>query len=237
MRRNETADIDSPGGRVDRVYDVLLQRIERGDLRLGDRLPTEMQMTGEFAVSRTVIREALARLSADGLITSRRGSGSYVTQRPDQERHRSADASVLSAVMRCHEFRIALEGEIAAIAALRVTPTQIEEIEAVQARLAENGGEVDPSAELDLDFHLAIAHATRNVLFADALQALQPQLRRHRSSFGEHALRNLRFELVEHQSIIAALRTADPDGAKAAMRTHLENARLRVLSVGMDAFL
>jgi GntR family transcriptional repressor for pyruvate dehydrogenase complex len=238
-----TIDTAPPAvGLVDRIYEQLLDKITRQDLRPGDRLPTEVQLTSEYTVSRTVVREALARLSAEGLVTSRRGAGTFVAQRPDPAEDRSSSAGEIAAVMRCYEFRIAVEGECAAIAALRATGALLDEVAACQARFEQGDDNAAAFVDIDIEFHLAVARASRNPHFGAALTAILPQIRegmalcRTRARSLEQP-RHKRQDVEEHRVIVAALRAGDPDQAKAAMRSHLENARLRSLADNMDAFV
>ena len=71
-------------GLVDRVYREILGSIIDGEFKEGDKLPTELALTGRFTASRPTIREALSRLRADGITSTRQGSGTFVKRRPDQ---------------------------------------------------------------------------------------------------------------------------------------------------------
>jgi DNA-binding FadR family transcriptional regulator len=83
----------------------------------GDRLPSESRLCEVFGVSRPVVREAISRLQADGLVVTRHGAGTFVAKRPREEFLRLAPIGSLADLMRCYEYRIALEGEAASLAA------------------------------------------------------------------------------------------------------------------------
>ncbi len=181
------------------------------------------------------MREALSRLQADGVVVSRHGSGSFVQRRPNQDLLRLAPIGSIADLMRCFEVRIALEGEVAHLAASRRTEdallgaikTALEELDGVIAR-----GEV--GSEADIRFHKAIAVASKNKLFVATLETLATHVFQ-----GMTVARNLslkrsqaRLQLVqeEHIAIYEAIKREDPEAARAAMRAHIDNARTRVLS-------
>src|SRR6266853_5092975 len=116
---------DVSGRYADRVYEEILGQIVAGDFKIGDRLPSENQLGTEYDVSRAVVREALARLYADGVTVTRRGAGTYVQRQPGREFLRLAPIGGVADLMRCFEFRIALEGETAYLAAQRRTEDNI----------------------------------------------------------------------------------------------------------------
>ncbi|MBU2089350.1 MAG: GntR family transcriptional regulator, partial [Alphaproteobacteria bacterium] len=102
---------------ADQLYEQIMLQIVNGSLAIGEKLPSEAQLCQLFAVSRPVVREALARLRADNVIASRRGSGTYVQSRPAADLVRLAPSGVLAELLRCYEMRVALEGEAAYLAA------------------------------------------------------------------------------------------------------------------------
>ena len=96
-------------GLPDQIYSDILNRILEGEYKEGERLPTEHALAERFATSRPTVREALARLRADGIITTRHGSGTTVARRPDPDVRRFAPLETLSDIRRCYEFRIVTE--------------------------------------------------------------------------------------------------------------------------------
>jgi DNA-binding FadR family transcriptional regulator len=190
-------------------------------------------MAEAYAVSRPVVREALSRLRADGMIVSRHGSGSYVQRKPSKALLSLAPIGGMADLMRCYEFRIALEGEAASLAAARRTNADLKAIsDAFQAMSrAVKAGEL--GAEADIEFHNAIAAATKNKVFESAMDALAAHTLQ-----GITVTRNLslrigrrRLETVqaEHKLILEAIREGNPDDARDAMRNHIDNARNRIL--------
>jgi len=219
-------------GLVDRVYRDILGQIMDGELSVGDRLPTEQSLTERFTASRPTIREALSRLRADGIITSRQGSGTFVTQRPDPDLPRFTPLETISDIQRCYEFRIVTESGAAALAATMAEEADLADIERRYAQLDAVIAEQALGVQEDFDFHLAIARASKNQFFVSVIASMQQQV-----LFSMNLMRNLslvksteRQKLVqtEHQAVVRALRSRDSQAAAQAMRQHLENARDRM---------
>ncbi len=215
-----------------RVADALRGRILTGELAPGSRLPSEAHLIREHAVSRAVVREALERLRAEGLVRSVRGSGSYVLTAP-----RDPGASAASARSGQYapadqaallEFRGALEAETAALAARRRTAEDLEELEAARDLVGAEGTTAADSLQADVAFHGLIARASRNPYLYAALRDLGPTMvpmPPARIAGGrEHAAR----VDAEHAAILAAIREEDPVAAAAAMRAHLSASRRRL---------
>ncbi|GGF10387.1 GntR family transcriptional regulator [Aliidongia dinghuensis] len=218
---------------ADQLYEEILGQIVAGKLPTGARLPSETRLGAIFGVSRPVIREAISRLQADGLVATRHGAGTFVLRRPGPEFLRLAPIGSIADLMRCCEYRIAVEGEAAALAAERRTPEALAEIEAALAaldRVIERG---EVGAEADNRFHVAIAKASQNELFRASLDALSSHI-----FAGMTVARNLtlghsreRLLLVqdEHRRIVEAIRAGDAEEARRVMRQHIDNARARML--------
>jgi DNA-binding FadR family transcriptional regulator len=223
---------------VVKVADALRTRISKGHHRPGDRLPSEAQLTQEFAVSRTVVREAIAALRSDGLVEPRQGAGVFVLEPAPAERRpfQNIDLARVSSLIEMLELRTAVEGDAAGLAALRRSPGQEEKIvEALNAfRTSSTAGK--PSAEADFAFHLAIAQATNNPRFAEFLQVLGPTLIPRRAvteSGAEAALppTDIARLVEEHEAIVIAIMDGDETAARAAMRAHLKNGQARYRSM------
>jgi GntR family transcriptional repressor for pyruvate dehydrogenase complex len=217
----------------DRVYEQIVERIVAGTLAEGDRLPSEHDFCRMFEVSRPVIREALARLRADGIIDSRQGSGSYVRRRPVRDLLRYGETANAAQLLRCFEFRIALEGEAAALAAARHTPQQLRKIELANEACNEAARRGRLGKEEDLAFHMAIAHASGNALFADTMELLHDDIQdgmdMARSLTKSEQRERIAILKAEHDAVVAAIVDHDGDRARVAMRAHLHNAQRRIV--------
>ncbi|QPM92330.1 FadR/GntR family transcriptional regulator [Pseudooceanicola algae] len=231
---NDKAGRASPRGNL--VADVVTQlrgRIAAQEFTPGDRLPSEARLTEEFSVSRTVIREAIATLRADGLVEPRQGAGVFVLEpvpiapRPFQ----ILDPARISSIIEMLELRIAVEMEAAALAAARCSPAQedvIYEAEAEVRRLAEQG---QPTSDADLRFHLAVADATNNPRFREFLEVMGLAIipRSNLPDAGQTPSPDSYISMIsgEHRAIADAVAAGDGEAAREAMRTHLLGSQQR----------
>ncbi|MDR5739580.1 MULTISPECIES: FadR/GntR family transcriptional regulator [unclassified Caballeronia] len=220
-------------GLADRIYSDILSSIIEGEFKEGDRLMTEHALAERFATSRPTVREALARLRADGIIVTRRGSGTTVGRRPDPDVRRFAPLETLSDIRRCYEFRIVTEAGAAELAAQKADDDDIRAIQDAWDQLqriveAQQG----IGASDDFAFHLAVARASRNQFFISALSFIEEQV-----VFSMNLSRNLslvktleRQRLVqrEHLDVLEAIRAGDSARAAHSMKTHLESALNRM---------
>ena len=222
----------------DVLYGQILEKIVSGALQAGDKLPSESQICRSSHVSRPVVREALMRLHADGLVTTRQGSGTYVLHRPPDGLTRLAHTSDVAGLLRCVEVRMALEAQAAALAAQRRTSGQLDQIMQTLAELRTAFKTGDVQARKDFAFHLAVAAASGNSLFVDLLQSLRDvaeqamnvALRLTRAGSKERAQR----VYDEHEAIADAISRGDVEAAALTMRYHLHRARQRVTNDQQD---
>lgn len=217
---------------ADQIYGRVLELIASGQLAEGDKLPSEHQIGERFSVSRPVVREALARLRDDGIIVARHGIGSFVRRRPPQGLIDYAGAGDVAGLMRSMEARLAVEPAAARHAALRASPDDLDAIDAALERLETSMRTREPQQDLDFDFHMAVARASGNEVFAqmlDATRGLMLQAIAVAQSL-TRAGTDERIEAVitEHRQIAEAIRARDAEGAALLMSYHLVQARQRV---------
>lgn len=221
----------------DTVYGQILEEIMRLGLPQDTRLKTEIDYARIFGVSRPIVREALARLREDGVIYSRRGSGTYVKQPPPAAIGRFAPIGSIADIQRCFEYRLAIESMTARLAAQRWDDDTLAEIERAQHTFEDALADRQVAAELDLDFHLAIARASRNHFLVSALEHTREQIEvalnlvRNLSLLRPDARRNAARR--EHSAIVEAIRARDGEGASGRMIEHLQNSKTRVFE-GID---
>jgi GntR family transcriptional regulator, transcriptional repressor for pyruvate dehydrogenase complex len=221
---------------TEQVTQDLLARIEGGELKPGDQLPTERELMLRYHVSRTVVREAISSLRAAGRLATQQGRGAFVldaTVQPLGYRLEQSDVGAAEDALKLMEIRIALESEAASLAAQRREETGV----AALARLARDfDGSVERPAEStvhDQAFHLCIADLSGNAYFRTLLTGLSPHLlpRLRVDLFKDDAAAKvlyLRSLQVEHAHILDAIRRGDAEGARGAMRLHLTNSRERL---------
>ncbi len=216
----------------DQVYERVLGMIVDDHFSVGDKLPTEHALSEQLQVSRPVLRQALKQLREDGVIVSRRGSGSYIQRRPDGAILDFAPVGSIADIQRTFEFREAIEGETAYIAATRRTDSDIEALSSTLQELDRCIRHGELGVDADETFHVAICMAADNKYFLAARRSMQANI-----LTGMNLTRNLsltkpqeRLELVqsEHYAIYNAIKAGDPMAARNAMRAHIENARKRV---------
>lgn len=221
------------GSLVKRVSDALRSEISAGRFVVGDKLPSQSDLTDQFDVSRTVVREAIASLQADGLVEAHQGAGVFVTSRITAPAFsfQGIDHARISSILETLELRSAVEIEAAGLASLRRSPAQEEDIfkahQAVASQIAQGAG----STGADFAFHRAVAAATNNPRFAEFLDLLgQGSIPRAAiQADGGEAVRApyLSQILDEHKQIAQAISAGDDKAARSAMRTHLKGSQQR----------
>jgi GntR family transcriptional repressor for pyruvate dehydrogenase complex len=222
----------------DQLYGQIFEQIVSGRLKVGDRLPSEKEICEQFGVSRPVVREALLRLSADGLVMAHQGLGTFVSHQPVARIQTFARAQDVASYLRCQEVRIALEGDAARLAAERRTEEQLEAIEAALARFAENVEKGRPDPQDDLEFHSSIAMAAQNDFYLQVLEHINESLlgfmRLSLSLTRTGSKQRMQRVLEEHAAIVDAIRERDGERARVAMQFHLGQARRRVVDRDRD---
>lgn len=216
-----------------RLADVVAKEIEQrlleGRLKPGDRLPSERDLAVQLGVSRASLREAIQKLATRGLLESRQGGGTFVTDRLD-----SSFGNAWEEILRDHpgvhedmlEFRHMLEARAAQCAAVRATAADRERVRQCLALLEESfgGGDLDRQVDTDLAFHQAIAEASHNVivghLTASLLRLMRDNLRRNLSELMQ--VPAARDQLLEqHRAVWKAIEQGDADQALVAATNHI----------------
>ena len=210
------------------LFEQLAEQIKSGRLAPGARLPTEQALTRAARVSRTVVREAVAALRAEGLVITRQGVGAFVSAAPQHAPFRIEPERMqtLADILNVMELRLGVEIESAGLAAERASRAQVRSIGAALEAIGRAAAQGKSAVDEDLAFHRAIADATGNAEFARFLQFIGRHLipRRTVSGLpermgGQQAYLALIQE--EHRGIFEAIRDRDPGAAREAMRRHL----------------
>jgi GntR family transcriptional repressor for pyruvate dehydrogenase complex len=217
-----------------RVVDGLRKQLLAGEILPGHKLPTESRLTETWGVSRTVVREALAVLAADGLVESRQGAGVFATNHPASTFGALASemGNKVSIALNVLEVRLAIEVESAALAATRRNPSQ-------EAAIGEAFFEFDrllkagePTGPADFAFHRAVAAATNNPVYVELLDALGKRAIPcdATSPFSVEGTHSVDYQIGlqrEHLVILNAIAAGNPDAARDAMRAHLSRSQSR----------
>lgn len=215
-------------GSTEQVMSFVRARIDRGELKPGDRLPAERDLAAQIGVSRPTVRAGLRALAAMGVVRSRHGSGTYIPDGPPTLG--SEPLSFLAALHgftreEMYETRRILEVGAAGLAAERATPDRIatlaEEVASLFATLN------DPQQFLvhDINFHRAVAVASGNPIVASLVEMVSElYYERRRETAGHASDRDLRDAAEMHRRIYQAIRGRDVDAARTTMNKHLLQA-------------
>ena len=215
----------------------LRQSIEKGEYLPGDRLPPERDIASEFGVSRSVVREALILLELEHCVEIRKGSGVYVQAPRAYENTvtESQSDSVSCGVFELLQARQLLESEIAGFAARQATKSDIQELrKAVELEREQlsSGQIVD---DTDEHFHYLVAVATQNSALVTIVQESWKLRNRTAMWQGKHhdtSDFSARWEWFEDRLLILqAIQQRDVQGARKAMWQHLENVKIKMLSL------
>ncbi len=224
-----------------RLYEQIVEQIKfqivEGTLKVGDRLPTERELADKFQVSRTSVREAIKILQQEGLIEVYPGRGTFIVDSVSQSFQRSLDL-ILSidqseGLGNLIEVRELLEPGIAALAAVRATQDEINSMQKAVAAMDKTLHDADAFIAADLDFHCALAEASRNTLIPLLLDPIVDQLQDQRKTIFLVENGALRGQ-YHHKQILAAVIQGDPEAAREAMRAHLEQIRADSKAVALS---
>ena len=224
--------------RVEEIGQRIAADIAAGRLLPGAQLPTEQAMMEAMGVSRTVIREAVAALRAEGIIATRQGIGSFVAAPCTHALFRlePGQATSLADALHIMELRTAVETEAAGLAAERATKLQRGAIHAALAAIDAAIERGEAAVGEDFALHATITDATGNPQFRRFLDFLGRFII-PRASVRIRAL-NLRTYLMtfqeEHRTIVAAIEAGEVEQAQAAMRTHLISSSQRYRALAPD---
>lgn len=214
-------------GSTEQVVSFVRSLIERGALRPGNRLPAERDLAIQIGVSRPTIRAGLQALAAMGVVRSRHGSGTYITDDPALRTEALSFQAALHGFTReeMYEARRILEVGAAGLAAERATPLQI-------AALAEEVASLFATMEdghlflvHDINFHRAVAAASGNPIVASLVEMVSAlYYERRRDSATRASDKDLRDAAEMHRRIYQSIRAQDADSARRAMNDHLIQA-------------
>ncbi|MFK7950160.1 MAG: FadR/GntR family transcriptional regulator [Saprospiraceae bacterium] len=225
---------------ANQLYEQILDWLISGMLKEGDKLPSENELCKSFQVSRPIVREAITKLKADELVYTRKGLGTFVKHSPLQHLARFASANDIANILQSHEVRMALESEAAALAAIRRTDKQLLKIKEALEVMRTDFDAQKLSIKADLDFHLSIAQASGNEIFAQLLENIDIGLKKTMAigqSLSRESVKNNiaptrnKEVLQEHQNILNAIELQDAETARLAMRYHISKIRERIINV------
>lgn len=214
------------------IIKKLIDLINSGALRPGDKLPSERDLMEQLQVSRASIREALRSLSLAGLLETRPGNGTYVSECFSSFIAGQVEWSALLGeqdILELIEVREPLEIQAAGLAAQRATSTQLEELRQAIERLRSSGGDVEQEIDADLAFHTIITEMAQNRVLYRLTLSLRNLLREYLKR-ATAATETKMSTVEEHQAILEAIEERDEAKARQAMVRHLQISKQLALS-------
>lgn len=208
------------------LVEEVCQRLSRVLRREGgdEWLPPERQLAAQLGVSRTVIREATKRLELQGLVEVKHGVGI----RRSGSLHKPLNGSLALLIpdeadrlRQSLEVRLAIEPELARLAAGRAKPAQMRELRKVHQRLAATEDLME-AVEADIEFHRTLAKATGNEVFGLILETIADLGRNSRKATISEA--GVQRAVKHHEAVLSAIERRDPAAAARAMRQHIDIA-------------
>ncbi len=204
-------------GGYDRSSDAVYQTMREailGKILSPGQLFSENDLTKVFGVSRTPVREAVLRLTADHLV-DRRGRGLAVSAMSPAE------------VLEIYDVRSALDSLAARLAAAEATPPEVAQLRWINTQMlaAVDAGDVEESFRLNLEFHDYLALMSKNAFLLRELRVVQDRVRRFATTTFAFSGRPQNI-IEEHGQIVAAIEAGDPDAAAKAAAAHIMHSKV-----------
>ncbi|WP_246434638.1 FadR/GntR family transcriptional regulator [Teredinibacter haidensis] len=212
---------------VDQANEQLYQYIDQNGLEEGDSLPSIAELSEKFGASRAVIRESLKSLEAKGIIeiaNGKRAKIKPVTSEPLLDYFQRFMQVDQRAAWEFAEIRIALEIQSVSLAIQRGSDAELHGLYALVREMRENMHNAEAFADLDVRFHLLIAHATHNTMMVHLLESLRDAIRASVRKGLHKRLNREQMSAVQgfHERLAERLIKRDVDGATEAMHAHFD---------------
>lgn len=219
-----------PPGLLRKIVDQVKQNIASGNLKKGDKLPSERQMSEMFGLSRATIREAIKALNTLGIIECSHGSGNYISS--NLSNSLTEPLSIMFMLEGGHpghtlELRRALEFAAAGSAARNIEETELARLRAL-CDCIEASTDENEKARYDFQFHREIARASGNPLLIVLLNAVETLISEHVHDARASILKDSSKEDIinrQHRDIVDALSRSSPEEAEKAVLAHIELIR------------
>ena len=218
---------------TEEIVSQIREYIAKGELKAGDRLPSERNMAHQLGVSRSTVREALQALEHTGFVESQQGRGTYI-----KEIGRQSLTDPLQILIhgsdrghrQMYEFRIVIETWAAGLAAVRATAEDIDRLGGIVGRMKRRCDQGRPLDDLDAAFHLDIARACHNDIYyhvANTILDLLSQVTRisHEQLFLSPADQSIL--MTDHEAIFKAIQSGNKELAKTLMQRHLNRVTVK----------
>jgi GntR family transcriptional repressor for pyruvate dehydrogenase complex len=211
------------GTTTEQVVARIHAMIASGELHAGDRLPPERELARQLGISRPSLRAGFRSLIAMGVLRSRHGSGTYITEGPpalESDSLRMLGALHGFTFDEMFEARQVLEVSAAGLAAERATGDQLASMAEELANMYASLDQPQQYLIHDIRFHRAVAAASGNRILATLIEMVSGVMYDRRKETIERA-RDFKQSIAMHQRIYRAIRARQPDEARAAMHEHI----------------
>lgn len=221
--------------KTEKIYNIIMRQItnliDEQQLEPGDKLPSERELAAALSVSRSSVRQAIAALSAKGLLSMRHGDGTYVTSPEEEENTVELFGRYLAGAQinpnDILEVRIMVECESARLCAQRATDEQLAKLKTLLERRRMSDGRKDELEIMNRDLHTAIAEGAQNKALLRIMDVvweimgsnMWPLLK----SQSNNRERQIELHLDQHEQIVAAICARDQASSYKAMHRHLAN--------------
>ncbi len=212
---------------ADKVASQLKKAISQGVFKVGERLPSELELADQMGVSRPSVREAIQQLALLGILETVHGGGSIVKNLTEQEIQRPIElifAEDTQRVLELTEIRLFMEAWAVRKAAKNRTAADLDQMRKYLQEMEDDFEKGINRFELDLMFHNAIASATHNVIYLHFINSVYGlinysiKIHRERVLYGRQDQMRI---LKDHRRIFNAIKDREPDAAEAAIKDHL----------------
>ncbi|MCA3749103.1 MAG: FadR family transcriptional regulator [Rubrobacter sp.] len=214
----------------ERVISQIADAVIQGELKPGQRLPTERELAEQFGVSRTVVRDAIKTLSGRGMLRVRQGAGIFVATSEERMERELGLLPLEGAGLRdLFEVRKVLEAQAAEWAAQRRSAHHVERLRRILREAREHQDELAVLSERDARFHVGVAEASQNLVLVRVMLTLLDLLAASRlRSLGIPGRPQLSLE--QHARVLEAIEQRDPHEARRAMLFHLASVEAAIFS-------
>lgn len=215
----------------ERVSEQIIQLIADRELKAGEKLPNEYDMAQQLNVGRGTIREAVKILVSRNIVEIRRGSGTFVCERPgvvDDPLGFTFVRNKKKLALDLCEIRMIIEPELAALAAIRATDEQISRLEEAALAVEYLCSRGEQHMEADIHFHELIAESTENQIMPNIIPVVQTGISLFINLTDSKLLEQT---VITHRMILDAIKAHDPEKARAAMVLHLEKNKDKISNI------
>ncbi len=203
--------------RSEQIAERIIKMIEAGDLKPGDKLPSEPELAKQLGISRGILREGMAQLKAQGIITRKPKGGTYILPQRKDVTLTARQAIQASSFRNIMEMRAAIEQMAATLVVERATDAELEELREVVLQTTER----PPVDDLDYYFHYRLVELSGNSIFMSIVDTYFEEIRAIRDRNLSEP-RSREEVLREHLAILDALCCRDKLAAAMAVETHMK---------------